>query len=443
MNVICIMADSLRRDHLGCYGNDWIKTPHLDAFAREAIVFDQAWAGSWPTVPNRTDLLTGRYSFLEHGWQPLDRQVPTLASVLEKQGLVSMLIGDTPHLFKEDFFFQRGFSGWEWNRGQEGDALVTDPRIPLVYPCAKYKLRRPEPEGYETIIRNRAHRRVETDWFALGTVSRAMDWLERNRGHERFLLWVDLFDPHEPWDPPSYYVDLYHPHYQGESCDYPRYGVCDFLSAAELKQTQALYAAEVTMVDRAVGCLLEKAAQLGLFDNTLILFMSDHGHYLNYPGDQGLIGKPSPNHEYLYRSMIHIPFLLRLPRGEASGQRRNALVQPCDVMPTVLDFFGLANGPEMQGHSLLQVARGQARQVRNYALSGQHQGAISITDGRWQLGVTCDLGKLFLFDNLADPYQQRNLLSSQQRLALTYQKELLKQLRALGVPEETVMRYAR
>ena len=82
MNVILLVNDTFRRDHLGCYGNDWIKTPNLDAFAERAAVFDQYYIGSYPTVPNRWDMAAGKYGFPTRGWEPLRREDRTLAQML-------------------------------------------------------------------------------------------------------------------------------------------------------------------------------------------------------------------------------------------------------------------------------------------------------------------------------------------------------------------------
>lgn len=109
MNVILIMNDTFRRDHLGCYGNAWIKTPYLDEFARRSAVFEQCYIASYPTVPNRWDILTGRYGFPFRGWQPLDRDDVTLAQLLASRGVHTQMIWDTPMLAMHDYNYTRGF----------------------------------------------------------------------------------------------------------------------------------------------------------------------------------------------------------------------------------------------------------------------------------------------------------------------------------------------
>ena len=121
MNIILIVCDTLRRDHLGCYGNDWISTPHIDRFASRSIIFNRAYAASFPTVPHRHDVMTGRYTFIESEWEPLPRDEVILAQELGKAGYCSMMVIDQPHIVENGYHYDRGFTGWEWIRGQETD----------------------------------------------------------------------------------------------------------------------------------------------------------------------------------------------------------------------------------------------------------------------------------------------------------------------------------
>ena len=123
MNVIVILADSLRVDHLGCYGNKWIKTPNLDRFAKEATVFERAYSEGLPTLPTRTAMFTGRYTFPFRGWQPLQPNDLPIAEILWSQGYKSALITDVYHMHKPGMAYERGFDFVQFIRGQEGDPL--------------------------------------------------------------------------------------------------------------------------------------------------------------------------------------------------------------------------------------------------------------------------------------------------------------------------------
>ncbi len=128
MNVILIISDTFRRDHLGCYGNQWIRTPNLDALAAQSFVFDNAWVSNFPTLSNRYDVMTGRFGYIEYDWSPLPAHATVLQEVLGASGYVTMMVGDTPHTFQHGANFQRGFDAFHWVRGQENDKFAPQPR---------------------------------------------------------------------------------------------------------------------------------------------------------------------------------------------------------------------------------------------------------------------------------------------------------------------------
>ena len=312
-NVIFIVSDTLRRDHLGCYGNAWIKTPNLDKFASMSVVFDRAYLHNFPTVPARTDFYTGRYTGAYLDWQPLSRDEVVLAQSLGSAGVTTFLVGDTYNLFRDGYHFDRGFTGFEWIRGNGADRWQTNPKEPKLSadPSKLFDV-----NGYHKLyLRNAAWRRGEEDYAMVRTMRRAAEWLGSNMNEGPFFLNVDTFDPHEPWDPPEWYVDLYDPAYQGQSVIQPQYAPIDFLSSAELRHCQALYAGTVTMVDTWLGHLLQRIEALGLLETTAVIFTSDHGFYL---GEHGWIGKSRimAGHQHflpLYEELAHVPLIVYAP----------------------------------------------------------------------------------------------------------------------------------
>ena len=142
-NVILIISDSLRRDALSCYGSRWVQTPHLGRFAQQAVVFDNAYHSSFPTVPLRNDVLTGRHTFTYKQWSPIDPDAVTLQETLGKEVILTSLVADTPHPFVPGYNYQRGFEAWQVVRGQESDPFRSAPRE-VKLPCAPGKLREPE-----------------------------------------------------------------------------------------------------------------------------------------------------------------------------------------------------------------------------------------------------------------------------------------------------------
>ena len=366
MRFILIISDTLRADHLGCYGNKWISTPHIDAFARESVVFENSYCASFPTVLNRRDLLTGCYTFTYTPWAPMRQEELVLPEMLREAGFVSMMCTDNPHILENGYHFDKGFDGFEWIRGQESDRWKTSPSE-ISYRCDPSKIR--GGTHYLHHRRNASDWQYESDTFTARTMSAAMRWLEKNSKLEEFFLYVDAFDPHEPWDAPQWYVDRYDPNYSGDIVDYPRYDYASYLSKEELRHCRALYAAEVTLIDRWVGQLLQKIKDLGLDDNTTVIFTSDHGFLL---GEHGIIGKTiigEDDLQYipLYEEINHVPLIVKMP--SCKPRRNKALVQPPDVTATIVDLSGAPNPGTMDGTSFAGVLRGEAETHRDFAVS--------------------------------------------------------------------------
>lgn len=388
MNAIVFLLDTVRSDHLGCYGNTWIQTPNLDRLARSGTVFENAYLGSYPCMPARRDLWTGRYEFPWRGWGPLEEGDPDVVAELVKAGVTTMLITDHYHLWERGAGnYHHAFNGFEFIRGNENDAWITDPTIEIHYPADPSKLagHAHRSGSVERYLRNTAHFRTEEDYFAPQVMRMSMDWLERNRTLDSFLLLIDCFDPHEPFDVPQPYRNLYNPGYSGERVIWPTYGPSSYLSEEQLKDTRALYAGKLTMVDTWLGKVLDKVEQLGLSKSTLILFITDHGHLL---GEHGTLGKPAVGlgDSNMYQELAHIPLIVCHPGGTGAGRRVRSLVQPVDIFPTLLEWFAAPVPEGTHGRSLLPLLDGPEpagwRQHASYARFGE---AINITDGEWTL----------------------------------------------------------
>ncbi len=391
-NVAIIISDTLRRDHLGCYGNEWIRTPNIDRLATEAFVFDNAYAASFPTVPNRCDVMTGQFTFIDFDWSPLPADKPVVSEALGRADYVTYFCVDTPHIAKAQQYFFRGFSGYDWIRGQENDTWKTAPADPPL-PSSEEKIRYGGVETVKQYIRNTSWWRHEEDYFPARTMTTAGKWLEENHG-QPFFMYVDTFDPHEPFDPPKWYADLYaDPDYDGQICYYPNYGSADIYTEAELRHMRALYAGEVSLVDTWVGHLLRRMEKLGVLDETMVIFTTDHGFYL---GEHGLTGKTLIGPEghaacQLYEEVAHIPLLIRMP-GQTKGKRISAYAQPPDLMPTILDLTGAPDPGTMHGASLLPIMAGERDGNRDFAittasLAHDPNGGrpVTITKGDWCL----------------------------------------------------------
>jgi arylsulfatase A-like enzyme len=465
MNFIVLVSDTFRRDNLGCYGDSRISTPNIDRFAEKAIIFDNAYVGSFPTVPHRHDLVTGRYTFTYSKWAPLPRDEKVLAGELGRAGYMTMMIADCPHILENGFHFDRGFEGWEWIRGQESDRWRTSPRDPE-YSCPTEKLRYGGVRFHQRTI---SWWRYEEDTFVARTMSAACRWLERNYGeHEKFFLYVDTFDPHEPWDAPEWYTKMYaDPDYDGDVIRYPVNGPSDYLTEEENQHCRALYAAEVTLVDRWVGRLLERIEDMGLMKDTVVIFTSDHGYYI---GEHDLIGKAIITPEELvwvplYPEVARIPFLVYAPG--VGPRHESAFIQPADIMPTLLDLARAEPCETTQGISLVPLLRGEAMQTRDMAVTSPsiiHHGVggtrITVTTDEWTFicapsklpdaagedrsvdGSTHHLGRhrfdSELYHNPSDPTCTSDVIVEHPAVATELRQRLVRFLEEVNTPEEYI-----
>jgi arylsulfatase A-like enzyme len=424
MNVIVVVCNGLHLGFLGAYGNSWIETPNLDRLATEGIVFDHHFPENLTTLPTRRSWWTGRYGFPdpEAGWTALRHDEVILPDILWNQGVTSALISDVPLLRDAGQGFGRGWDEVIWVRGQGYDPLVppNDPRTRRIKIESEPGLKLPDHDDpdfelwkgrWEQFLRNRAVLKtdVEENTGVARTVRAAIDWLDR-RGSDPspFLLWLDLFSPHGPWDPPQPYRDQYaaaepDEFEAGEEgdlveddddstleevrvlIDVPAGAVGDVLTEEELLRLRRTYAGTVTLVDRWLGELFESLRESGRLEDTLVVFTSDQGEPL---GEHGYVRRFRP---WLYEELIHTPLIVRMPKGEQGGSRRQAIVQTVDLLPTILSALGLPPHDSVQGHDLLPLLRGEQAKVRDYACLGMDVEEFAIRTHLWHLIVPVEI----------------------------------------------------
>ncbi|MBW1698819.1 MAG: sulfatase [Deltaproteobacteria bacterium] len=412
MNIIMIMCDSLRQDHLGCYGNDWIETPNIDKLAGDCVVFENAYPEGLPTLPVRTALFTGNYTLTNRFWQELTPQDVTMAEILDELDYKSAMITDTFHLFKPNMNYHRGFHNFRWIRGQSIDAYEVRPHGKDL---TKYIS--PKMEGAWTIrildqyLRNIAGRDPddEEQYFAALVRRESVQWLKyAHDSCQPFFLYVDFFDPHEPWDPPPAFASKYvDPDYRGPRIINPKIGPCDWMTEAELKNCRALYAAEVSFLDKQIGILLDHIESLGLLDDSVLILLADHGIPL---GEHGSILKGV---DQLYGEILRIPFMIRFPGKEHAGKRIKAIVEVVDVLPTLLHVIGCGNEAEyMHGKNLLPLITGQCEKIHDYAICGFFStDQRCIRNETWSYIRRAAEGKTDeLYNLIEDPKEKTNLI---------------------------------
>jgi arylsulfatase A-like enzyme len=380
LNMLLVVIDSLRADHaLGPRA----RTPALDALARGASRFPNAFPEAMPTVPARNSILSGRRMFpfndwhdqrglvAKPGWEPPDRPDDLFTRVLWRAGWWTAYVTDNPFLgFSSPYEpFRRGFDVFVRHGGQIGgvdrpvDRRTVDHWLHPAVRAAGMS------ERVQRYIANADYSRDERESFAARVFGSAAETLRVAARKRPFLLVVDSFQPHEPWTPPRRYVDLYgDPDYTGPEPAMPYYGrvenwLDDDELAVVLDRMQALYAAEVTMTDRWLGMLLERLCDLRLEDETVVALVSDHGILL---GERGWTGKISTE---LHPELINVPFLVVDPLRHTGSESR-FFASTHDLAPTLLSMVGVARPAAMTGVDLSPSFGGNPLPARSYAHGG-------------------------------------------------------------------------
>jgi arylsulfatase A-like enzyme len=376
LNLILIVSDTFRYDNLACYGPKWLEsleTPNLDKFGEQAVAFQDAYAEVLPTIPLRRTLYTGRrgipasyYPQQEPvqlpGWHPLYNEDVTLSETLLAAGYLTALTSDVYHQFKPGRNFQRGFHPYHWIRGQEWDDYGTVGRglcdVSEIVP-GEYLAR--FPGLHKNLSQYKANRdlwKKQGESLAEIVAETARGWLRQNYQQQPFYLHVEFFSPHEPWDPPRHFLNKYLPNAAGPSYLEPPYDTVPLPDHIKAR-LRANYAGTVSCVDHWVGSLLDLAGELGLHENSVVVFTSDHGAMLG-EHEQFLKGP-----DKLRGQVTHIPLLIRTPGKPPAGKKPSGFAQPPDVMPTLLHLLGLKTPGRVTGTNLWPLVSGESLPARD------------------------------------------------------------------------------
>jgi arylsulfatase A-like enzyme len=364
MNIFLVIFDTLRKDHTGkTYGNNWIATPNYDAFAKDALIFENAYPESLPTLPMRRSTHTGIRTFpFNHekpklrsddfvespGWYPIPPQHTHMAEYLNKNAYITSFITSTYHQFKPNMNYHLGFDEYHFIRGHEHDkykARMTGSRREINDHLRNFLVKKRKNNRaavamqkllMKSYLSNVQDRKNEDDYFPAQTFKTAIDSINRLKDSGNIFCVIDEFDPHEPWDPPQDYYERYiDKTYSGKKIIQPMYGTSlEYISEEELGSMRACYAGEVTFCDKWFGYFIRNLKEMDLYDDSLILLISDHGHSI---GEHGAIGK-IPTH--LYPELVDIPFMIK-PPGNIKGPKRikKTYVYNHDILPTLFGFL--------------------------------------------------------------------------------------------------------
>ena len=356
-NVIIITLDTTRADRMGFLGSTRGLTPSLDLLAKDAVVFTHAFSNVPLTPPSHATILTGTYPQFNHVddfGSRLSKEIPYLPEILHVRGyrtaaFVSSVILDPIQGSAPGF--DRGFDLYD----------------------AGFHRRRPGEDRYKSIERRAGE-----------VVARAEKWLEK-RGPGPFFLWLHFYDAHDPYDPPEPF---------------------------KTKYAEAPYDGEIAYTDAEVGKFLAYLRAKGLYNETMISVMADHGESL---GDHG----ETAHGVFLYDATIHVPLVIKLPGSRSAGKQVDSRAALVDVTPTVLQTVGIPVPRPVQGESLL--SRMEATSGSSLSAGADHPAFAETLYPRKAFGFSSlyalRTGKyLFveaprkeLYDKSSDPHEEHNL----------------------------------
>ena len=430
LNLVVLIADTLRLDHIGAYGSRRVKTPCLDQLANQSVVFDNAFADGLPTIPCRRCYHTGKSVLPGAAWIPHPAGEVNMAQVLGAHGYWTGLISDVYHYFKPDMNLHAGFNTWEWIRGHEMDPYLGGPK-------EKFQPKDHMPpdlwnpsydNSMRTYMMNSQYWETEDDYLAAQTVSSALKWLERNGTNRPFMLWVEMFDPHEPWDAPPRFQKMYRDDYGYERFLFG-YGVQggkarpDF--TPHLPVIRDLYAAEVSYVDHCVGRFMESMERMKLLDDTIVVFTTDHGTHL---GELGYVQKQPA---LLNSLVMHLPLFIRHPDRSTAGKRVSELVSAIDFAPTFCHMLGIDDQDQMDGQDAWPLVTGRKERLHDRVFT-QFNPFASVRDRRWHYfqhisGDNLGAGPC-LYDLEEDPGETKNVIEAHADVAAEMRGQLADRL---------------
>jgi arylsulfatase A-like enzyme len=493
-NIVFIITDQHRADHLGCYGNPIVKTPNIDGIAARGLAFDRFYVSSPICMPNRATIMTGKMpsaNGVPTNGLPLPVESTTFVDLLRAEGYQTALVGKS-HLqnmvttYVEDWNYpdpppgtppppalreslKRRITGPVYE-AERADLWIADPHRAVITPFYGFdqvrfaNLHGDRVQGHYTAwLAQRTNDpdslRGPDNALDRGAIAAPQAWrtrmpealypttfvqemgiemLERfaEQPDRPFFLQYSFPDPHHPFTPPGRYWDMYDP----DSIPVPASHGADHVdpssffhrfhrdlaegrakrervhpyacTAREAQESIALTYGMISMIDDAVGRLLAKLSELGMAEDTIVIFTSDHGDMM---GDHGLMLK----HGFAYESLIRVPFVWDDPQGGPTG-RTDLLSGSIDIGATVLGRLGLAPPNGVQGFDLMPAVRDGGAPLREAMLVEEDQFPVNanldhymrmrtLVTGRWRLTFWehDPLGELF--DREADPLELRNL----------------------------------
>jgi arylsulfatase len=442
-NILWICTDQMRFDTLGCYGNTFVLTPNIDKLAARGVLFENAFSQATMCTPSRSSFLTGRYprtTRCRENGQNIPEDEVLVTRLLADAGYVCGLAGKL-HISAcgvkaapaGERRINDGYHQFNWSHHPVNDWPTNEYSQWLKMKGKRFK---PKPiEQSRFVQAGPPAEDHQTTWCA----EKAVSFIEANESFDRpWLYSVNMYDPHPPFNPPSDYLQRYLeklddiplPNYvEGELAGKPINQVHDHdgtvkrkysymqMSETDHKVLRAAYWAMIDLIDEQVGRILDSLERTNQLDDTIVIFMSDHGELL---GDHGNYLKGC----YFYDPSIHVPLILSFPGKFSEGKRVAALTELVDLAPTLLEAAGLPKYAGMQGRSLYRQLTAKADEEEigrsdvyceyyvtalQPAAERQQHYSTMVRTASHKLVIHHSCGEMELYDLLKDPLETNNV----------------------------------
>jgi arylsulfatase A-like enzyme len=388
-NIILISIDTLRADHLGCYGYAPPTTPRIDEFRRDAVLFEKCMAASSSTLASHASIMTSLIPAHHGAFFSLSERLPagmlTMAEIFKDNGFRTASFNDGGQLAPE-FGLDQGFDVYE--------------HMDKDFPIDKVNFDR--------------------------IVKKTEAWLDQNP-EGRFFLFLHTYETHSPYTPKRALLDIFDKNYRGSL---PPETLDDFvaklnsgaikISAEDKAHIVATYDAEIRSMDESFGALVGGLKARGLYDKTLIIFTSDHGEEFD---EHGIMATHSHT---LYNELIHVPLIVKFPQSKFASHTVKTQVRSIDILPTVLDVLSIPAPAFFEGVSLMPFVLGRRPERALYVVSERDMQQVfrsafwSIMNERWKLYDSR------LYDLAADPGETTDVSRAHPEVKLSLRRRALR-----------------
>jgi len=394
-NVILISIDTLRADHLGCYGYPQNTTPNIDEFSKDSVLFKETIAQAPSTTPSHASIFTSSIPS-HHGAffsmrKPIPQDLVTMAEILRENGYKTISFNGGAQIAAE-FGFDQGFDtydSWQVKKNQPSITLID---------------------------------KVD---FTIEKVDSAIDWI-RTHPNEKFFLFLHTYEVHHPYTPKKEYLDLFEKHYSGDLPAHISGRLLEKINKGNLEISKEdeqhivnTYDAEIYSMDIAFGTLVDFLKKEDLYDSIVVIFTSDHGEEFREHGWTGW------HSHTLYDELLKVPLMVKFENSKYGGTVIEEQVRSIDILPTLLDILNIASLECFEGTSLVKrfnsTNRKELLAVSEQDTVGQRHPA-TIRTKRWKLYDR--LNDVRLFNLKSDPLEQKDVRKGNKGVCNKLQDEL-------------------